>query len=179
MKEINIIWDKVTPHSRFWAIIIFIGVLPAMAFYVGMVVEKMNETQSQLYQFSQETLLQSSRGMCRISDCTLQDILGAKKSDSIQVVSPKQGDHINLKSSVKVVWNTSPDFTSKQVALLLLDSKGNAASKTVKATTTVGSTTISLSVKASKEPYTVLIQGVKGTSTMKEVPFAYSGEFYL
>jgi len=179
MKEMNIVWNKVTTHSRFWAILLFIGVLPASAFYAGQRVERLKNEQSQLYQFSQQTMFQSERGMCRISDCTIQELVGNKKVDSIQVTSPKSGEKVSPKSPLKVTWNISSGFSYAQVSVLLLDSKGKSASKVVKVKSSAGSAIVALPAKLSKDPYTVLIQGVAASSTISNIPFAYSGEFNL
>ena len=83
MKEIHIVWNEVTAHSRFWAIVLFVGVLPGSAFYAGVRVERLRNEQNRLTQFSQQTLFQSEHGMCRISDCTLQALTGEVAGNTI------------------------------------------------------------------------------------------------
>ena len=186
MKEINIVWNKVTVHSRFWAIILFIGVLPSLAFYAGIKVDNLINTQQQLAQLSEQTLFQSEHGMCRVSDCTIQSavegtkiVSGANLSPAIKVVSPQEGDHVNPKSSVKVIWNVAPGSSVTNVSVLLLDSTGHAASRVVTAPVSAGFANIEIPAKVSKTPYTVLIQSATRLTSGQDVPFAYSGEFYL
>ncbi len=186
MKEINIVWNKVTVHSRFWAIILFIGVLPSLAFYAGIKLDNLINTQDQLAQLSKQTLFQSEHGMCRISDCTIQSVAGGGKivpgvnvSPAIKVVSPQEGDHVSPKSPVKVIWNVAPGSSVTHVSVLLLDSTGHAASRVVTAPVSAGFANIDVPAELSKTPYTVLIQSATKLTSSQDVPFAYSGEFYL
>ena len=80
MEKIHIVWNEVTSYSRFWAIVLFIGVLPGTAFYVGVRVERSREQEAQLTQASQRILVQSQRGMCRVSDCTIQSVVAIPSS---------------------------------------------------------------------------------------------------
>lgn len=186
-KRVKIIWNKSTPHSRFWALLFFVGVLPAASFYAGVKVEELNRDQEVLQRSSYEVLFQSEHGNCRISDCTIQPIENAKKAagatnttiPAIQVVSPKQGDRLDSKTSVKVIWNTSPSSSIDKVSVLLLDSNGRAVSKSITVSASTGSTTISRPAKLSGAPFTILIQGLTKSKTDSDMPFAYSGEFYL
>jgi hypothetical protein len=196
MKEIHIVWDKVTAHSRFWAIVVFIGILPASAFYVGLRVERMNEESQRLTAISQRTLYQSEHGMCRISDCTLQPADNSQttiqdsstqdsstQTSSINVISPKQGDRVSPSKPINVIWNTSGNFALTKVSILLLDSNGQAVSKPVVVSASIGSATIklpaTLSKKLTKSPYSILIQGATNSTAGNDMPFAYSGDFYL
>ncbi len=74
MEKIHIVWNEVTSYSRFWAIVLFIGLLPGTAFYIGIRVERSKWQEAQLTQASQHILVQSQRGMCRVSDCTIQSL---------------------------------------------------------------------------------------------------------
>ncbi len=59
MKEIHIIWDKVTAHSRFWSIVIFIGIIPALSFYAGMKMRGYRDANIQVYQSSTQSLYEA------------------------------------------------------------------------------------------------------------------------
>jgi len=87
MKEINIVWNKVTSYSRIGALILFLGVLPIASFYVGIRVERLRNEQIRLDQSSQHILLQSEHGMCRISDCTIQGLVGGQRLNAGQATS--------------------------------------------------------------------------------------------
>ena len=180
MKEINIVWNKVTAHSRFWALVLFLGVLPLLAFYAGLKVETYKVEQDRLTGGSQQILFQSEHCMCRISDCTIQNLSNELTApQTIEITSPKQGSHISPKSPIKVSWSVSPNFSSPQVSILLLDSNGRAASKPVIVPSRSGSATIQVPTKVTKDPYTILIQAASQPAGSNDVPFSYSGELYL
>ena len=186
MKEINIVWDKVTAHSRFWALVIFIVVLPALAFYTGILTEKLNNEQESLAIMSQQTIFKSEHGMCKVSDCTMQPLTGTdqnttsqRPSGVVDIVSPKKGDHINPKTPLKVIWNAQASSTVSRLSVLLIDDTGQAVSKPVLVPTSLGSTTIDLPKKISKTAYSVLIQPVDINGSTNNTPFVYSGDFYL
>ena len=181
MKKVKIVWNEVTVYSKFWAIILFVGVLPASAFYAGMRVERLIDEQRNLLESSSQVLYQSERGTCRLSDCSLQNVNNKTSipASTIEVVSPKQGDHIDPKQPVKVIWNISPNFPLTDVTILLLDSGGHAVSKMVTAPANHGSATVSLPAKLSRTPYSILIQGAAKSVAGGSTPFAYSGDFYL
>lgn len=184
MKEVHIVWNKVTAHSRFWAVVIFVGVIPATAFYAGIRVESYSNYNAQLSRSAQQILYRSERGLCRVSDCTLQTTDNSNtttpaSTSTIKVVVPKQGQHINSQSSVQVIWNISPNFPTTQVSILLLDASGHAASKLVKAPAKAGSAALGIPTKPANSPYVVLIQGMAQSGPSSGMPFAYSGEFYI
>ncbi len=189
MKEIHIVWNKVTAHSRFWALVLFLGVLPAVFFYIGVHVERLSNEQNRLTNLSEQTLFKSQHGMCRLSDCSIQgattlDPVIAPVSTStvanpvINVISPKQGEKLSTKAAIKVAWTITPKTASTTLSVLLLDSTGHAATKPVIVKASRGSINLALPSKISKLPYTVLIQ-TTSMSTRGDAPFAYSGDFYL
>ena len=186
MKELNIVWDKVTTHSRFWALVIFLGVLPALAFYAGIRTEKLHNEQESLTIMSQQTIFKSEHGMCRVSDCTLQPLSGiyqnsakALSSEGINIISPKKGDHIDPKAPMKVMWNITPTSSISRLSILLLDSNGKAVIRPVVVPVSSSSASIILPKNISQNTYFVLIQAVDSTGATKNTPFVYSGDFYL
>jgi hypothetical protein len=68
MKEVEIVWDKVTAHSRFWSIIIFIGVLPAFCFYIGMKVQGIIDENSKIYTSSTQTVFNTEHAKTYLPD---------------------------------------------------------------------------------------------------------------
>jgi len=115
MKKIKIIWNKPTAHSRFWSLILFLGILPSAAFYTGIRVQALKREQEIIQKSSYQILFQSERGICRVSDCTIQGGGAVKASSTtsmpvINIISPRQGERLTQKSDEVFHVTLTEDF---------------------------------------------------------------------
>ena len=179
MKTLYKVFNTVTFHSRIVAIVLFIGVIPACAFWAGLKVAKMGFDEQRIQQLTAQTLYDAQNNICwtRVNSCP-QSLTQPQATDAtISVTSPIKGEKIDPALPITVSWNTSGNFPYQKMAILILDSTGRAAAKTV-TTENIGRVNIPAPTKITKSPYSILVQAVSATKN-SDTPFAYSESFYF